>query len=79
MKSSMTNSFPHNFTTKRDGRKKKCLPVRFLAFLYTPNSLLLIIFPTLHSLGLFSALSCSTERHIACYSPSSLSPTLDLL
>lgn len=50
----------------------------FLAYHSTPNSLFLIIFPFLPSLGLFSGLSCSTQRHIACYSPSSLHPSLDL-
>jgi len=52
--------------------------VLFLAYHSTPNSLFLIILPFLPSLGLFSGLSCSTQRHIACYSPSSLHPSLDL-
>lgn len=83
MKSPMTNFFPHDITTrererKTDTKKKICFSVLFLAYHSTPNSLFLIILPFLPSLGLFSGLSCSTQRHIACYSTSSFHPSLDL-
>lgn len=63
---------------ERKTDEKNCFSVLFLAYHSTPNSLFLIIFPFLPPLGLFSGLSCSTQRHIACYSPSSLHPSLDL-
>jgi hypothetical protein len=74
----MTNVFPHDITTRETDEKKICFLVLFLACHSTPNSLFLIIFPFLPSLGLFSGLSCSTQRHIACYSPSLFHPSLDL-